>query len=134
MSTYTQIMYHVVFSTKNRAACLHADNRETLFRYINGVLENKQCHVYQVNGVADRLHILCGLHPTVSLASLVKDIKVASSQFIKEQDSFPGFTHWQDGYGAFTCSHKDKDAIIRYIQGRKNITARCRSWKNSPAC
>jgi len=82
-------------------------------------LENKRCHGYQINGVTDHLHILCGLRPAVSLASLIKDVKVASSQFIKEQDLFPEFTHWQDGYGAFTCSYRDKDTIIRYIQGQE---------------
>ena len=56
---------------------------------------------------------------TVALADLIKDIKVASSQWIKEEKAFPRFSHWQDGYGAFTVSHNDKDAVIEYIKNQE---------------
>ncbi|WP_051291188.1 IS200/IS605 family transposase [Pedobacter glucosidilyticus] len=85
MSTYTQIIYQIVFSTKYRGRTLTKDNRKELFKYIWGILENKKCHLYRINGVEDHIHIVTHLHPSVSLASLVKDIKVASSLYIKEQ-------------------------------------------------
>lgn len=118
MSTYTQIYYHIVFSTKDRAPALAADKREALFRYIWGILKNQECHLYRINGVEDHLHILTNLHPTVCLADLVKDIKTSTSKWIKENGLFPAFTHWQDGYGAFTVSHDAKDAVIEYIKNQ----------------
>ena len=63
----------------------------------------------------DHLHIVTHLHPSVSLASFVKDIKVASSMYIKEQNLFEGFIGWQDGYGAFTYTVKEKDRLISSI-------------------
>ena len=119
MSTFTQIYYHIVFSTKNREPALKAEGRQELFRYIWGILKNKQCHLYRINGVRDHLHLLTSLHPTVSLADLVKDIKLATSAWIKESGAFPNFTHWQDGYGAFTHSHAEKDRIIEYIKSQE---------------
>ena len=119
MSTYTQIYYHIVFSTKERVRALTADSREKLFRYIWGILKNKNCHLYRINGVEDHLHILVGLHPTVCLAELVKDVKTGTSKWIKENDVFPAFTCWQDGYGAFTVAHGDKDAVIQYIKNQQ---------------
>ena len=94
-------------------------SRPELYSYINGILKNKNCHVYQINGVEDHLHILTDLHPTVSLASLIKDIKVASNIFIKENNLFPNFIGWQQGYGAFTYSYKDKDALINYVKNQE---------------
>ena len=113
--SYTQILYHVVFATHERRPVLDAVNRARLFKYAQGVLEKKGCILYRMNGVENHVHILCSVHPSFSLADLVKDIKVSTTNFIKQEQLFPEFTHWQEGYGAFTCSYKDKDAIVRYI-------------------
>jgi REP element-mobilizing transposase RayT len=120
MATYTQILYQIVFSTKDRETTLLKENREQLFRYIWGILKNKNCTLYQINGVADHLHIATHLHPAISLSSLVKDIKVSSSVWIKEQKIFPFFTSWQEGYGAFTYSIKEKSALINYIKNQES--------------
>ncbi|HOY12973.1 MAG TPA: IS200/IS605 family transposase [Saprospiraceae bacterium] len=119
MSTYTQILYHIVFSTKNREKNLYTNNREELFKYISGVIDNKKCHLYQINGVEDHLHILTSLHPSISLSDLVKDIKVSSSLFIKKNNLFPKFTSWQEGYGGFTVSMYLKDSLIDYIKNQE---------------
>lgn len=115
-STYIESCHHIVFATKGRERVLLKERRENLFRYIWGILKNHDCHLYRINGVEDHLHILTSLHPTVALADLVKDIKVASALWIKENRAFPAFTHWQDGYGAFTVSHRDRETVIEYIK------------------
>ena len=119
MSTYTQILYQIVFSTKKRERALTKNNRDELFKYIWGVLKNKKCHLYRINGVEDHLHIVTHLHPSVSLSSLVKDIKVSSSLYIKEQNLFKKFTSWQEGYGAFTYSIKEKDRLTEYVKNQE---------------
>jgi len=81
MSTYTQIYYHVVFSTKDRVPTLRPERREDFFRYTWGILKNKDCHLYRIGGVEDHVHLLTSLHPTVSLADLVKDIKISTSKW-----------------------------------------------------
>ena len=119
MSTYTQIIYQIVFGTKNREPTLTKENRDELFKYIWGLLENKKCHLYRINGVEDHLHIVTHLHPTVSLASLVKDIKLASAEYIKVNRLFKNFKGWQDGYGAFTYSIKEKERLIAYVKNQE---------------
>jgi putative transposase len=119
MSTYTQILYQIVFSTKHRERTLIKKDRLELFQYIVGLLKNKRCHVYRINGVEDHLHILCFLHPSISLASLVKDIKLSTTKLIKEKDLFPNFGGWQDGYGAFTYDIKAKHNLIEYIKNQE---------------
>jgi putative transposase len=119
MSTYTQVYYHIVFSTKNRERVLSANRREDLFRYIWGLIKNKHGHLYRINGTPDHLHILTSLHPTVRLADFVREIKTSTSRWIKENGVFRGFTHWQDGYAAFTHSAKEKDLVIEYIKAQE---------------
>jgi REP element-mobilizing transposase RayT len=52
-----------------------------LYAYMNGFLKNKNCHLYRINGMEDHLHNLTYIHPTIALATLVKDIKLASIDF-----------------------------------------------------
>jgi REP element-mobilizing transposase RayT len=120
MSTYTQILYQIVFGTKNHRKTLAAENRESIFRYIAGILNHKKCHVYRINGVENHLHIVTHLHPTVALADLIKDIKLASSHFIRSNNLYPDFDGWQDGYGAFTYSIKAKERLIEYVKNQQD--------------
>jgi REP element-mobilizing transposase RayT len=84
--------------------------------------------LYRINAVEDHVHIVSHLHPTVALASLVKDIKIASSPFIKDKALFKHFVGWQEGYGAFTYSFRDKGKLIEYVKNKeehhKKITFR----------
>ena len=120
MSTFTQILYQIVFSTKNRERTLTANNRPELFKYIWGIIEKKQSHPYWINGVEDHLHIATHIHPSVALAPLIKDIKLATSTFISKDRIFEKFGGWQDGYAAFTYCYKEKDRLIEYIKNQEN--------------
>lgn len=87
--------------------------------HIAGILRNKKCHNLAVNGVEDHVHILCELHPTIALANLVKDIKLGTSDFIRRTNMFPQFTGWQEGYGAFTYTHRDRPMMIQYVRNQE---------------
>lgn len=119
MSTYTQILYHVVFATKDRRPVLSDSRREDLFRYVSGVIKNNDCQPVWIDGVRDHIHVLLSLHPTVALAGLVKDIKVASSVWIKQKRVFPNFEAWQEGYGGFTYSVRDQPELIQYLKSQQ---------------
>ena len=119
MSTFTQIIYHIVFSTKHRQMSLSHDKRPELFKYIWGVIAEKKSHPYWIDGVEDHLHIATHIHPTVALSPLIKDIKLASISFVKENNLFRNFAGWQDGYAAFTISYRDKDMLINYIKDQE---------------
>jgi REP element-mobilizing transposase RayT len=67
----------------------------------------------------DHIHIFSDLHPSVCLSDYVKNIKVASNAWMRESGKFPTFGGWQNGYGAFTYSPREKDIIIDYIKNQK---------------
>jgi REP element-mobilizing transposase RayT len=119
MSTYTQILYQIVFGTKNREPTLIKQNREKLYKYIWGILKNKKCHLYRIGGIEDHIHIVTHIHPTIAPAYLIKDIKIASSEFIEQNDIFNDFGGWQVGYGAFTYSIDAKDNLIEYVKNQE---------------
>ena len=127
MSTYLQIHYHIVFGTKYRVPCLVKEKRHPLFQYIHGVLKKNRCHLYRINGVEDHLHMLTHLQQSVALSSLIKDIKLASHAFIKQEKLFLDFAGWQEGYGAFTHHNREKGRLIEYIRNQETHHRRV-SW------
>lgn len=119
MSSYTKILYQIIFSPKNREPILLQPDRETLYKYIHGILKNKNCKVYCINGVEDHLHIVADIHPSIAVATLVKDIKLASTSLIKSTGILKGFNGWQDGYAAFTYGIEELNRLIEYVKNQE---------------
>jgi len=119
MSTYTQILYQIVFSTKGRERTLTKQGRDELFKFISGILKNKQCHLYRINGIEDHIHILTHIHPTLALSTLVQTIKTSSSTYIKENNLFENFKGWQNGYAAITYSNNALNTLIEYVKNQE---------------
>ena len=117
--SHRQIFYHIVFGTKDREATITEPHSEELYKYIWGVIKKKNCKLYRINGMEDHIHIFSDLHPKVALADYIKDIKVSGSLWMKGNGNFPKFKNWQDSYGAFTYSIKQKDILINYIKNQK---------------
>ena len=120
MSTYTQILYQIVFGSKNYTPFISVENDSMLFAYIAGILKNKLCHSYIVGGANNHIHIITHIHPSQALSSLVKEIKMGSQKLILDnRHLFPGFPGWQVGYGAFTYNIKSKSNLIRYVKNQR---------------
>lgn len=118
MSSYRQILYHIVFRTKKNERTLYIRQQNELYCYIMGILKNKNCHLYRINGTDDHIHMLISLHPSVALADLMRDLKTSTSIWLKQHKHFQQFTGWADGYAALTYSNNEKDAIINYIKNQ----------------
>jgi len=94
MSSYRQILYHIIFRTREGRLTLSSEHQKELFAYIMGIIKNKNCFLYRINGMKDHLHLLSDLHPTVALADYVRDIKTSSSIWLKQNERFPQFNRW----------------------------------------
>jgi REP element-mobilizing transposase RayT len=120
MSTYTQILYQLVFGSKDYTPFLTTENENMLFSYIAGILKNKSCHSYIVGGASNHIHIITHLHPTMALSLLIKDIKMASHKMISENSRmFSHFTNRQVGYSGFTYHISSKIRLIRYVENQR---------------
>lgn len=119
MATYTQLLYHIVFATKHRRYVIDKDRKHLLLAYMIGIIQNLDSVPYQINGVGDHIHILVRIHPSISVSDFIKTLKTSTTTWIKREKLFPYFTSWQRGYGAFSCSIRQKDKLIRYIENQE---------------
>ena len=127
-NTYTQMYVHVVFAVKSRSNVIRKEWKEELYKFITGVVTNKGQKLLAINGMADHIHILVGIKPTLALSDLVRDIKANSSKFIKEKGWVKGLFEWQEGFGAFTLGHSQLSQIIPYI-GNQEEHHRVRTFR-----
>jgi len=118
-NTYTQLYFHIVFAVKGRANLISQKWREQLFKYITGIITNKNQKLIVINGMPDHLHLLIGMKPDACLSDLVRDIKANSSKFINEQKWVLGKFEWQTGFGAFTLGHSQLDTAVAYIKNQE---------------
>jgi len=109
------VLLHLIFSTKDRAACIDANMRPKLHAYMASVARNMGCECMRVGGVADHVHIAVRLSRTVTIAALVEEMKTSSSRWVKTQASQPGGFSWQRGYGVFSVGPSDCEALLAYI-------------------
>jgi REP element-mobilizing transposase RayT len=114
MSTYFKLHYHLVFSTKNRVACLDKDWRPKLWEYMGGTIRGLGGVPHGVGGWIDHIHVLFDLRPTHSIPDIVRELKKASTEHIRRQYGLPRFL-WQEGYGIFSVGWRERDAVKDYI-------------------
>ena len=120
MGTYTELLFQIVFGSKNHLPFLNKENEETLFRYIVGICKNKKCQPYIVGGYKNHLHIIISIPPSIAISYLVKEIKNASSYMMKENKTlFPDFVYWQTGFSAFTYQKSVKAVLIKYVKNQR---------------
>lgn len=122
-NTYSQLTVHIVFAVKHKENLIRKDVRKDvrkeLYKYISGIVQNKNHKILSINGVEDHIHILIGLNPSLALSDLVRDIKNNSSKFINEKRWVLSKFQWQEGYGAFSYSRSQRAQIINYIQNQE---------------
>lgn len=114
-NTYSQIYIQVVFAVEARDSLIHPDWKGELFKYITGIVRKKGQKLIAIGGVADHIHLLIGITPSVSLSDLVRDIKASSSKFINDRKYVRGQFRWQEGFGAFSYSRSHIDAVAKYV-------------------
>jgi putative transposase len=109
------ILIHLIFSTKDRHPWLEPGIREKAHAFLAGVVRQCDCEAYRVGGVADHVHLAVRLSRTISIADLVKEIKIASNKWVKMQDVALNTFAWQQGYGVFSVGMSQKEALLHYI-------------------
>ncbi len=111
----SNILLHLVFSTKDRRPWLETGVREKTHAFLAGTVRQCGCAAYRVGGVSDHVHLAIGLSRTLAVADLVKEIKTASSKWIKGQDARLRDFSWQNGYGVFSLGMSQKETLLHYI-------------------
>jgi REP element-mobilizing transposase RayT len=113
--TYTNLLYHIVFSTRERRRLITKEKKPRLYEYVGGIVRGLGGISIAIGGIEDHLHLLAKLRPDKALSSVLRDLKANSSGWM--HDVFPEVRDfsWQNGYGAFTVSASQVPSVEKYI-------------------
>lgn len=117
--TFSQIYIQLVFAVSGRENLLLKKWRDEVFKYMAGIIKEKNQKPIIVNGVSDHVHVFVGLRPSMSISDLARDIKNNSSNFINKKGYLKGKFSWQEGYGAFSYGHSQIDNVYQYIANQE---------------
>ncbi len=118
-NTYSQIYIQIVFAVESRQNLIDPAHSDELQKYITGIVTAQRQKLIAINNMPDHVHILIGQRPDSVLSDLVGDIKSGSTNFISRNRWIKGRFNWQEGFGAFSYSHSQLSAVIRYIQNQQ---------------
>jgi REP element-mobilizing transposase RayT len=113
--SYSQLLLHIVFSTKERQPWITGEFRTRLYPYLGGIIRAEQGALYDVGGVEDHVHAYLRWRPDEPVSELVRSVKTQSSKWVHA--TFPdlsGFA-WQEGYSVFSVSKSQEQAVRKYI-------------------
>jgi len=117
--TFSQIYIQIVFAVRGRQNFIKPFFEEEVYKYISGIISEKEQKSLAVNGMPDHVHLLVGLKPSMRISDLVRDIKNNSTNFINKHDWLQNTFSWQEGYGAFSYSQSQFGRVIDYIKNQK---------------
>lgn len=119
-NTYTNLLYHIVFSTKHREPLILPQFRDDLYAYIGGIIRGEGGVLLEIGGMPDHIHAVTKFKTEPSVAEMIKVFKAKSSKWWNEQPNRLGRFSWQVGYGAFTISPSQLPTVIRYVQNQED--------------
>ncbi len=117
--TFTALHYHIVFSTKHRVPSITADVQARLYEYIAGIVRHEDGIVIAIGGMPDHVHLLASVHPTTSVAEMLRNVKANSSKWIHQECVDMQAFAWQSGYAAFTVSQSALPEVEAYIRNQQ---------------
>ncbi len=100
--SYTNLVYHIVFRTYRSALSIDEAHERELYAYIYGYINRHRSILYRVGGMPDHVHLLVSLPPDLAVSEFVRGLKYATSKWLKQNQLFPLFSGWGEGYAAFS--------------------------------
>ena len=117
--TFSNLLTHIIFSTRERTAYIDAELRPELFAYMGGIIRELKGRAFAINGTADHVHMLVSLPPAVSISEAMRVLKASSSKWVHEKWPNRKSFSWQTGYGAFSVSRSNVPGVVKYINSQE---------------
>ena len=115
--TFTNLLTHVIFSTKDREPWIQSEIRSELHAYLGGLTRELKGKAYGVNGTNDHVHMLLSLPPNISTSDALRFIKSNSSGWVRAKGKRP--FAWQLGYAAFSVSKSNVAQVLKYVANQE---------------
>lgn len=117
--TFSHLLTHIIFSTKDRRPFLDTALKTRLFPYLGGIIRAHNGKALVINGPSDHVHILASLAAKHSLSDLMRELKADSSNWVHKIFPTHQMFSWQTDYGAFSVSHSNLGEVERYIANQE---------------
>jgi putative transposase len=117
-STHTNLLYHLVFSTKCRIPLVVPNLQEELYCYIGGIIRGEGGILLEIGGINDHVHLLAKFKPSKTVSEMLARIKANSSKWANETKMKIKKFGWQEGYAAFSVSESQVSAVTKYIRSQ----------------
>ncbi len=113
--THSQMLFHIVFSTKHRTPWIAPNVAKRLCPYIGGIVRAEKDVLYDIGGIEDHVHLLIRSRPDACISNLMRTVKARSSKWVHKE--FPALEEfaWQEGFGCLTVSKSQESLVKRYI-------------------
>ncbi len=118
--TYTNLLYHLTFSTEGRRPLISPQLKPDLHAYMGGIVRGEGGSLLEINGTADHVHLLAKLKPSKSVSEMLNRIKARSSKWANEEKMKMRKFGWQDGFAAFSVSESQAESVRRYIRNQES--------------
>ena len=117
--TFTNLLTHIVFSTKDRDPLVVPELKQELYAYLGGLARELKGKAYGINGTIDHVHMLISLPPVVSMSDALRFLKANSSGWVHDKWPCRRSFAWQLGYGAFSVSKSNVPEVLKYIRNQE---------------
>jgi REP element-mobilizing transposase RayT len=117
--TFTNLLTHIIFSTKDRMPTLDAEIKPRLFAYMGGIVRELGGKALNINGPTDHVHILASVPAKLAPAEIIGKVKANSSGWVHKEFPQRAVFAWQVGYAAFSVSQSQKQAVHDYIANQE---------------
>ncbi len=118
--THSNLLNHIVFSTKGRLNLISGAFEEELYRYITGIIQGEGAKLFKIGGTENHIHIVTKLKPSHFIPDFLKRIKANSSKWINDHNKIEGRFSWQVGYGIFSVSESQLPYVVSYVENQKS--------------
>lgn len=112
---YNNLYTHFIFSILHRAPLISEKHRVWIEKYITGIINNHESHLYAFYANPDHAHFIISRSPKWSEEKLATIIAESSENFINENKLCETRFNWQKSASAFSVSKSDVDKVCKYI-------------------
>ena len=112
---FNNLYTHFIFTTIHREQIISEMNKERIEKYITGIVNNNNCHLYAIYANPEHIHFLVSRSPSMDEESLASIVANSSAKFINENKLCKFQFQWQMSCSAFSVSKNDIDKICKYI-------------------
>jgi len=123
-AAFSHLIFHLVFSTKNREPIIYKATRAELYSQLGHIVHGEEGVLLGIGGVADHVHLIVKLNPAQNLPELIRRVKTRSAQWVNDYRKIPCYFSWQEGYAAFSVSQSQVGMLLTFVDQQEHIHGR----------